>query len=75
MKPLFLKALEDLAKLVFEELDPGIWHHLWFEDRSHFGKFIVFLMLVYDIHVILLFLISYLQALTNQNMRLFVTII
>lgn len=34
-EPLFLKALNDLARLVFYELDPGLADYLW----SHLGKY------------------------------------
>jgi hypothetical protein len=35
--------------MVFEELDPGLWHYLWFEHNGHHDKFILFLLMVYDI--------------------------
>lgn len=46
---MFTKVLEDLARLVFNELDLGLWHYIRFENRRHCGKFIGFLLLVYDI--------------------------
>jgi hypothetical protein len=53
--PLFSKALEDLAKMVFEELDLGM-SLLWFEHKGHHDKFIRFLLMVYDIqcHIVVL---------------------
>jgi hypothetical protein len=26
--------VEDLARLVFEELDPNLWHYIWFEFKG-----------------------------------------
>jgi hypothetical protein len=47
--PLFLKALEDLASMVFGKLDPDLWHYPWFEHREYLDKIIGFLLMVYDI--------------------------
>lgn len=35
--------------MVLEELDPSSWHYLWFEHNGHHDKFILFLLMVYDI--------------------------
>lgn len=35
--------------MVFEELDPNLWHYLWNEHKGTLDKFIWFLLTVHDI--------------------------
>jgi hypothetical protein len=49
MKPLFLKAMEDLVRLVFDELDIGLSDYLWSEHKDIHGNFVGFLFMVYHI--------------------------
>jgi hypothetical protein len=45
-----LITVEDLARLVFEELDLNLWHYMWFEFKGHLNEFIKVLFLVYYFH-------------------------
>jgi hypothetical protein len=47
--PYFFEGLEDFARMVFEELDPNLWHYLWNEHKGTLDKFIWFLLTVHDI--------------------------
>lgn len=68
---LFLEALKDLARLLFEEFYPSLWHYLWFEHKGHRDEFIGFLLLVYDIHCHNDVFGCYLRALMSETIRLF----
>jgi hypothetical protein len=37
------------CRYLIKELDPGLWHYLWFEDMTYFGKFIGVILASSDI--------------------------
>ena len=40
-------AVEDLARQVFEELDLGLSHYMWYEYVGHLDEFLEVLFLMY----------------------------
>jgi hypothetical protein len=50
-EPLFLKALEELASLIFEELDLGLSDYIWSQLGKH-GELIELLLFVYRLNAV-----------------------
>jgi hypothetical protein len=42
--------VEELARLVFKELDPDLWHYMWYECEGRLDEFLEVLFLVYFAH-------------------------